>query len=213
MANSFHEEWEAPEMADISALAENIVYRLPCVSDLMVRKTLQSAYADFSRLSCCFVSWRDIQTEDNVSDYRIIPAISGMNVSSVSEVRIDGRKLVNGLDYVLYVSGGVPVMTLKDHVLTSDPLTLSIRIIEQPKYNSEKCPKWFIEKYGEAVVSGALVKLYGMTGMAWANPDMARQEMVRYENFCTDARLKSFAVDGSQFGAGSVNPVDMSGVL
>ena len=50
MASSFHEPWEVPEMADIAALAENVVYRLPGVADVMVRKMLQVAYADFARL-------------------------------------------------------------------------------------------------------------------------------------------------------------------
>ena len=213
MASSFHEPWEVPEMADVAALAENVVYRLPGVADVMVRKMLQVAYADFARLSCCFVSWRDIETEEDEASYPVAAMIPGMTVMSVSEVRLDGRKLVAGRDYRIFAAGVVPVVVLEDHTLTADPRTLSIRAVELPKYNSEKAPRWFIEKYGEAVVAGALVKLYGMGGRRWSDADMARQEMVRYENFCTEARLNSLSADGSQSGSGSVNPIDMSGVL
>ena len=213
MASSFHEPWEVPEMADIAALAENVVYRLPGVADVMVRKMLQVAYADFARLSCCFVSWRDIEIEENEASYPVAAMIPGMNVTSVSEVLLDGRKLIAGRDYRIFAAGVVPVVVLEDHTLTADLRTLSIRAVELPKYNSEKAPRWFIEKYGEAVVAGALVKLYGMGGRRWSDADMARQEMVRYENFCTEARLNSLSADGSQSGSCSVNPLDTSSLL
>lgn len=213
MASSFHEPWKVPEMADVAALAENVVYRLPGVADVMVRKMLQVAYADFARLSCCFVSWRDIETEEDEASYPVAAMIPGMTVTSVSEVRLDGRKLVAGRDYRIFAAGVVPVVVLEDHTLTADPRTLSIRAVELPKYNSEKAPRWFIEKYGEAVVAGALVKLYGMGGRLWSDADMARQEMVRYENFCTEARLNSFSADGSQSGSCSVNSLDTSSLL
>ena len=200
-------------MADIAALAENIVYRLPGVADVMVRKMLQAAYADFARLSCCFVSWCDTETEEDVTEYPVAAMIPGMTVAAVSEVRIDGRKLVHGRDYRIFNAGMAPVVVLESHTMSADPRILSVRAIEQPKYNSERAPRWFIDKYGEAVVSGALVKLYGMSGRRWSDQDMARQEMVRYENFCTNARLNSLSSDGCQFGSGSTNPVDMSGVL
>lgn len=211
--NSFHEPWTAPEMADIADLAENVVYRLPGVADVMVRKMLQVAYSDFARLSCCFVAWRDTETEEDVTEYPVAAMIPGMTVSAVSEVLLDGRKLQNGRDYRLFNAGLTPVIILNARTLTVTPRILSVRTVEQPKYNSERAPKWFIEKYGEAIVAGALVKLYGMGGRRWSDADMARQEMIRYENFCTTARLNSFAQDGCQFGSGSVNPVDMSGVL
>jgi len=213
MANSFHEPWEIPEMEDIAALSENIVYRLPGVDNIMVRKTLQSVYADFARLSCCFVSWRDIETEEYISEYAVHPMIPGMNVRSVSDVTIDGRKIVNGRDYAIITVGITPVIRLSSNAMSIVPRIISIRTVEQPKYNSESAPRWFIEKYGDAIVAGALVKLHGMTGRPWADQEMMRQETVRYENFCTEARVKSFSDDGSQFGSGSLNPVDMSGVL
>lgn len=208
---SFHEPWVAPEMDSIAALAENVVYRLPNVADVMVRKTLQVVYGDFARLSCCFVSWRDIDSEDGETDYAVAPMFPGMNVSAVSEVLLDGRKLVNGRDYRIFNAGNTPFVQLRAE--TSDDQVISVRAVELPKYNSEKAPKWFIEKYGEAIVAGSLVKLYGMSGRRWSDADMARQEMIRWENFCTTARVNSLSSDGSQFGSCDVNTVDMSGVL
>lgn len=214
MANMFHEPWEVPVMADISDLAGNIVYRLPGVSDVMVRKTLQVAYADFARLSCCFVSWQDIFTKECETQYPVGAMIPGMHVSSVSEVRIDGRKLEHGRDYLITQQTGInPLVVLRAHAMSADPRILSVRAVEQPHYNSERAPRWFIEKYGEAVVAGTLAKLCGMKGRPWFDEETARQELVRYENFCTTARVNSFSADGSQFGPCSANPVDMSGVL
>ena len=213
MASSFHEPWEVPEMADVAALAENVVYRLPGVADVMVRKMLQVAYADFARLSCCFVSWQDICTKECETQYLVGAMIPGMHVSSVSEVRIDGRKLEYGRDYLITQLGINPLVVLRANAMSADPRILSVRAVEHPHYNSERAPRWFIEKYGEAVVAGTLAKLCGMKGRPWIDDETARQEFVRYENFCTTARVNSFSTDGSQFGPSSHNPVDTSGLL
>ena len=41
MANSFQQEQEPPEFETVAELAENLVYRLPGCTDLMIRKAVR----------------------------------------------------------------------------------------------------------------------------------------------------------------------------
>ena len=49
MANSFQQEQDPPEFEKVSELAENLVYRLPGCTDLMIRKAIRSVFRDFCR--------------------------------------------------------------------------------------------------------------------------------------------------------------------
>lgn len=94
-----------------------------------------------------------------------------------------------------------------------EPQKIRVRIVELPKMGSEVAPKWFLDKYGEAVVAGALTRLFGMNGKPWADAVQAQSELIRYENFTTQARINSASEDGSQCGNGHIEAVDTSDLL
>lgn len=228
MGSPFQEEFQAPVMESVASLAENVVFRVPGCSDLMVRKTLQSVYQDFARLACCFVAWQKVVQEADEGDYHVRAMFSGMYVSAISDVKLDGRSLKRDKEYEVFNVGNAPSIRLRgflegpcvrDHRF--DPRfarhdlkpTLAVRTIEQPNYNTEKAPRWFLERYGEALVAGTLAKLFGMTNRPWSDEAQMRAEQVRYENFATTARMNSFSADGSQFGNASADGVDTSVLL
>ena len=216
MANYFDNELDAPEVATIAQLAQKIVYRVPGCDDLTVRMALREAFADFARLSCCFTTWRKVKLEVNKDAYPVAPIIPGMFVSAITYVVINRRKLLSPMDYTI-LTGATPIIALaKHHVpeeIDREAPKVHIRAVELPKEGSERAPSWFLEKFGGAVASGALVRLFGMSGRAWADAEQARMEATRWENALTTAKIDSYRADASQNGEGNYNPIDMSGVL
>lgn len=227
------------EIESVADLAEQVVYRLPGCDPVMVRKTLQAAYADFARVTKCFTGERELETQEGVQAYPVLPSLPQMYVDSICAVWLDGRRLRMPQDCRTAVLYGTPVVQIRaddaansryslarpDGSVTAasvrrevesrayEPQKLKIRFVELPKMGSEDAPRGFLDKYGEAVVAGALVRLFNMTGKAWTDTAQAQSELVRYENFTTQARLDSVDADSSPVGNGHVETLDMSVLL
>lgn len=230
MSNSFEQNQETPEITSVAMLAESMVYRLPGATDTEIRKALQEAYFDFCRLSSCYTLSRMIELEDDEMYYPVPAVVPGAYVDSITEVRIGGRKLVAPLDYKIEV-GSTPIIIVAErhvpdaiterdraarpefHALSRNRRLMHVTAIDIPKPGSERAPRWFYAKYGAAVVAGALVKLFGMTGKPWTDGVQAQHELVRWENALTEARVRStYAPDGYS-GSGAISALDTSGLL
>ena len=234
--SEYNSEIEEIEIASIGELAEQMVYRLSGCDPTMVRKQLQVAFADFARVTRCFTTERVIETKDGVVEYPIMPTLPQMYVDTISAVWIDNRRLTCPEQYRAVISHGRPTVVLTDSNIGTpnylferpdgsttnmatrfavesrgfEPQKLRVRLIEQPKIGSEVAPRWFYDKYGEAVVAGAFVRLFNMTGKAWSDAAQGQAELLRYENFTTNARLDSVAEEGSPVGNGHINTIDTS---
>lgn len=235
-------EIEDIEIESIADLAEQMVYRLNGCDPTMIRKMLQVAFADFARVTKCFTTEYEFETEEDECVYPVSATLPKMYVDSVCAVWLDGRRLVCPRQYRTSVIGGTPTIMLNDSAVERlsssrysmtrpdgsvcesairaaidraafEPQTIRVRIVELPRIGSEAAPRWFLDKYGEAVVAGALVRLFGMTGKAWSDPAQAQTELVRYENFTTNARIDSASEDGSPVGNGHIDTIDTSGLL
>ena len=218
MANSFEQEQVAQDLHSIPMLAENMVYRLPGADNVAVRKALLSAYRDFCRLSSCYCHRLEIELERDEREYPVPSLVSETFVDSITEVRLNGRKLIAPRDYTI-AGGTTKVILLACHLVPEWSFRphfrgkLVITSIDQPKHGSEKAPRWFFDKYGEAVVAGALVKLFSQTGKAWSDAEQARQEQIRWENFLTDTRFRTvYTLDGAS-GSGGFSALDTSVLL
>ena len=212
--NSFQKEWDSPEISTIAELAANLVYRLPGCDDVMIRFTLREAYGEFCRLSNALVTVREIPLEAGETLYPLSNMIPDGRVECVRKVSTAyGQMLCEGLDY--RISTGVPpALSIMERFLPKDgaeETSIAVECLEMPNSGSERVPKWFIRKYGDAISAGALVRLFSMTGKAWSDPAQARIELVRWEGYVAAARLGGMS--GSQFGNGRFNPVDTSEML
>lgn len=204
MASTFDEQVETVSFATLANLAEDVVFRLPGCSDLMVRKTLQSVYRDFCRRSLCLLTMRRLSLEPNVQYYPVIP-VYGQLVDSVVKVEIGGtgpraHALRQGVDYKVVDGSEVRILLMR-HILPKDEMTetfLNVSAVEMPSLDSETVPAWFIQKHGAAVVAGTLASLLGIANRPWSDPQSAVQERRAYENMVAEARLSYYG--GGQFG-------------
>lgn len=227
----YNQEVEDIELESIADLAEQMVFRLNGCTPTLIWKMLQIAYADFARVTCCFTTEYEFETEKDELCYPVSSTIPRMYVDTICAVWLDGRRLACPLQYRTSLIGGAPTILLNERAVSDfctdeelvrhpeyadrdyEPQKIRVRIVEQPKMGSEVAPRWFLDKYGEAVVAGALTRLFGMNGKPWTDAVQAQSELIRYENFTTNARVNSASEDPSQCGNGHIEAVDTSNLL
>lgn len=201
----FETEWERPEFESVPELAQNAVYLLRDCEDLLVRKALQEAYRDFCKRSAALRTWR--KTEVGVDDrhFVVAPVLSG-EIDCVTRVMLEGRLDLPPARWV--VAGDPPVLTLKysgpRYNTDGEPDFLLVEAVEVPHLNEERAPKAFLRRYGDALVDGALARLYSMTNRPWSDMEQARQRWIAYANALNEARMRSAkggpAANASGFG-------------
>lgn len=205
MASSFDNTLETPTFGTIAKLAENVVYRVPGCSDLMVRKLIREVTRDFCRRSCCLRTTRRILPEEDVTDYPVIPVYGGLveRVVRVSQFLV--RRVFDRDSYV--VRPGVPVVI---HFLNGSPYnpsdeneTIEIETVELPSMEGEDIPEWFIMKHGDSVCTGVLARLHMMANRPWSDAQLASKETIAYENAVGFA-----AADGATYGQYGNQTVD-----
>lgn len=240
MGNSFENEWDAPEFDSVAQLAENAVYLLPECNDVILRKTLQETYRDFCKRSAALRTWRKIPLDPRLAHYPISPVLSG-EIDCVTQVRwphgveMTRRWRVEGDPPELHFLGGFPhhffvshpdVAIVQDRVnVGSLPVEIGpgrehpcsvwsiwVETVEVPALNEERAPKPFLRRYGDALVDGALARLYSMSGRPWSDGEQARARAVSYQNAVSEARQRALR------GSSAANPgptfaVDMSGAV
>ena len=229
MSNPFDNVRKPLAVASIAELGVKMIHRLPGCTDEEVRRALQSAYCDFCRLTSCYTDTQEIELEAGEDMYPVVPYKPDCFVDSVIRVALDRMVLRPGRDYKI-LTGPVVSLALAGWLVPeqytpeqiaarpeltgrNDPKVLRVTAVEIPRLDAERAPRWFYDKYGEAVVAGALVKLFGMTNKPWTDGAQAQHELVRWENYVTEARLRGVADDHSISGSGAISALDTSGLL
>jgi hypothetical protein len=215
----FETEWERPEFDSVPSLAENMVYLLRDCDDVLVRKTLQATYRDFCKRSAALRTWRKIELEAHETHYPVAPILSG-EIDCVTQVMRDGRHpLRQGCDWK--VIGDPPFVELPFAKSIIEPDTavedvppefVIVEAVEIPHISEERAPRSFLRRYGDAIVDGALARLFSMTNRPWSDPEQARQHGIAYSNALSEARLRS-ANGGPAANAGKSLALDMSGMI
>ena len=215
MANPIDTEQEQVEYGSLASLSEDLVYRLPGCSDLMVRKTLQEVYRDFCSRSWC-LSFTDVDEFPKDGAYDIRRRIGAL--SHVAEVSVGRHVLEQGRDWTLSRSpapvvfianrhGHIVHQTHPRHPELDDPCRMHdrhaerervrVKWVEVPGMGCERCPGWFLERHGDAICHGVLAKLMSMTGRAWSDQAQASSELVQYENAVNFAKAEYYGAPSS----------------
>lgn len=219
MENNFQIEWEAPELESLANLAENLVYRIPGCDDTVLRKTLQEVAREFVADTQCLTSRQPVEPDKggmcypapffggNVADVREVwkfqrrlrkgvdwnwPIGSGLRIAphllnfprkgaSTTPHPVDARRYPPLVNMV----GGAEENRGRPH---HSPFMAVV--VEHLPLFFERLPKRLLNKYGDAICSGVLARLFGMKGRAWNDPQQAAEEQVRYDNFRSEARMR-----------------------
>lgn len=198
MGNSYENELECRETETLASLAEDIVFRLPGCTDLMIRKTLESVYRDFCRKTCALVTRRCFEITHGRVGYLVSAVLSDCSIDCVRKVEVDGREVdfPIGNDCTIFVDE-------RFLPLEGETRKMVVETVEMPNVGAEYAPRWFLRKYGDAIVSGVMANLCLMTGRTWSDPQVAAVEAAKYASAMTEARVRS--VSGSQMSVGKLN--------
>lgn len=92
------------------------------------------------------------------------------------------------------------------------PRGILVEAVEVPHMNEERAPRSFLRRYGDAIVDGALARLFSMTNRPWSDPEQARQHGIAYSNALSEARLRGMN-GGPAANAGKSLALDMRGMV
>ena len=84
--------------------------------------------------------------------------------------------------------------------------------MEIPHIGEERAPKAFLQRYGDAIIDGALARLFSMSGKAWTDAEQARQHAVAYSNALSEARLRGMQ-GGPAANSGGTFALDLGGMI
>ncbi len=217
MSNFFQSEIEPPELETLADLSENVVYRLNGCDDLTVRKTLQEVAREFVRETQALTSRQMLESLGH--GVYPVPALFGGRVVEVREVSVPhGRKLRRGVDWdfddaqqPLVVRLLRPLATVAGGHDGRDPVrfTPGVNIVGEETSQTqaeearvvavsvehlgmftEKLPRAFLQTHGDAICSGVMARLCSMVQRPWTDPQVAADELRRYENAKSELRMK-----------------------
>lgn len=201
MGSSFNEEIEIPEFENLASVAENLVFRLPGCDDVMVRKTIASVYRDFCKRTCVLKERRRIDLSRDQCCYPLCPRAEGFVVDCVIGVTFENGRELHAGEYSL-LDGRI---SFSKRILPTcrDRMSVEVEFVVIPALGSERIPRGFMNRYGDAVASGVLMRLMSMTGRPWSDPAQAALEARAYENALTECRMRHSA--GGQMTSGGFN--------
>ena len=178
--------YSSSDMLSITSLMEDIMYLLPGVSDVMVRKVLADVYRDFCKRTAVLV--KSQVSRDITPDNPIMILCDGLgDIGIVRAAMVDDREIP--LEVVVNDCGCVGV-NFKRRVYNDD-IMHEYRAVYSivPKVGCEIAPTWFLNRYGSAIVNGALFKLQSMTGKPWSDPAQANMNALRYTDGLNNATV------------------------
>lgn len=238
----FTTEWEVPEFGSVPSLAENMAYLLPGCDPVLVRKSLQHAYMDFCRRSAALKTWRSVQFVPGVFAYPVAPILSSEIDCVTQVVRMHSRVPLRTwcvvgdnppmlrlphwfakpdcdaehpnvvYEQTIENVGSMPVATEPADPPRPIVHGVLVEAVEVPHIGEERAPKAFLSRYGDALVDGALFRLFSMQGRAWTDVEQARQRGIAYTNALSEARQRSM-FGGPSANANAGFALDMSSMV
>lgn len=198
-------DMEPIETDNIGSLAQLILPELPGCGDLVVRQQLGYALREFCRETDACVVTHEFDFADGrempngAKCFHLCGAPSGMMVGKVLDVCCDGRSVPFET-----IGGHAPMVAVQSCYSASDKV--SVRFSVYPKVGGEACPKWFKERYAEAITAGAMVNLLSMSGKAWSDPQRAAQYSAVYQGAIAEAAYE-------RMGGGPMDAIPQGGLF
>lgn len=146
--------------------------------------------------------WSEIQDpiklQAGVTEYEIDAPSKDAYVARVSGVWLNNLKLepeqlkkpkVEGVKPTGYhTSRARSTITLNGSPLAGDILV--VRAVYAPSLQSKNLPDFLMERYADAIASGAKHRLMAMPGKDWSNPSISQFYRTQYDGALTDARIE-----------------------
>ena len=176
----------------IRNLMENLIYRLPGCTELMIRKELQHTLIEFCEITGVLEIDIPICYQEGVSVYPL-NAPSDFTITQINSFRTNWEK--DSFDYLDFTTrqelGNYFIsfnrLPNNDDILKNPHLKYIVRCVCVPTINCEDVPESFLQRFGTAIVSGTMARLMSMQGKAWSDVSQAAIKNIEYQNALNDA--------------------------
>ncbi len=208
--NALEENAVAANLRNLGSLADDMVYRLPGCDDVMVRKTLQAACRDFCERTSALRFHIPVTFDVGRRSYPVV-APCDCRVKAVREVKffhlwvetVDGvevtHKVFTPANRKWTVEPG-PVVVFTG-AITEEFISSCTGFIAEvdcvPSMNSEDLPGPFVDQFGEAIVAGALSRLFAMQNRPWTDAAQAASEKITFEKAVNEAAFQAIGPRGT----------------
>jgi len=211
------------DLLNLGTLAEDMVAYLPGCADLMIRKETQKVFRDFCEKTTALRQTITKTLSLDVTQYTLNLPFACV-IDSVYKVYVgtdltSASKLTEGVDYSL-ADSEAPKITIADGYVSGikvgdAPLYLYVYTILRPEMGGEDCPAWFLKRYADALTTGTLARLHGMSAKPWSDPRQAQLEAIEYTNWKSKASVDAITgqTSGSLAGSKSINAFNKEGLL
>lgn len=199
-------EFEPVETENIGSLAALVLPELPECDDLMVRQQLGFALREFCReTDACIIEQPCVakMTPFGAYAFPIAGVPRGMILGTVLDVLTNGSSVP--FEVKDYPS---PHVVSRGYICESDRAALKYSVY--PKAGGEDCPKWFKERYAEAIVAGAMHHLLSMQKRSWADPRRAAEYGAKYTDAINEAAYRRL---GSPADGGCESAIPCGGLF
>lgn len=208
--NALEENAVAANLRNLGSLADDMVYRLPGCDDVMVRKTLQAACRDFCERTSALRFRIPAEFEVDRRSYPVV-APCDCHVKTVRDVQffrgwsetVDGNEVIRltflPADRKWRVDPGPNIVftgaITEEFLLTRTGFIAEVDCV--PSMNSEDLPEPFVDQFGEAIVAGALSRLYAMQNRPWTDAAQAASEKITFERAINEAAFLAIGPRGT----------------
>lgn len=137
-------------------------------SDALLHQQVRFAFRRLCERTRIYEWIGDITLEEDVSEYALsIPAGTGLlGIESVKYLEDD---VLESGDVLIYTPARGDCSVKLAHTPTQSGDVIRVRACVLPDRTCADAPDWLLQRYGDAIASGAIMMLAGMQGHPWFN--------------------------------------------
>lgn len=207
--------------APLEDILRYCVTELPGAPDAMIINALNDSAIDLCRQSGCWNTWVDISLAAGQSEYAITPPATNSRLWLVRTALFNGHEFKPmpadqqaAITPAMFSQQGTPTCYWFSSVNTMQVLpipveadagrVIKLRAVWTPTVKATEFDEDLMERYQEALTSGAKAKLMRMPGQTWSNPDLSMYYEATHRQLVGGARIDQMS--DMTVGSMSVKP-------
>ena len=176
--------------SSLEELLRFCVPELPGAPDSIIVNALNDASTKLCRESGCWNTWVDVPLISGQSEYAITPPETYSRVFTIRKALFNGREFrptpadqLVAVNPAMFEQTGTPttywissinnISVLPIPSQTDEGRTIKLRVTWTPTSRSSTFDSELMERYMDALVSGAKSKLMRQPGQTWSNPQLS----------------------------------------
>lgn len=176
----------------LTNLMENMIYRLPGCTELMIRKELQHTLIEFCEITGALVLRIPINYKEGTNSYLVTTPSVNYVIRQVNSYSTTWGNTKNSTDFAIYKELDKYYVSFNVKPNANDLLENThpqyvVECVCVPTINAENVPEEFLKRFSSALIAGTMARLMSMSGKAWSDIAHANIRNIEYQNALNDA--------------------------